>query len=131
MRSKTLRGLPDLCAPMKMSFFSAKTASHSAGMAGLSLALIQMNRPCGSLAVVFRQEDVEGLFLHVVGGRCLGGAEAQLEFERVGVRRRFLEGDGAAHAGFRVGGERGSGGESEKENACEAEHQGEMISWTF
>jgi len=40
-----------------------------------------------ALAVVFRQEDVEELFFHIVGRRRLGGAEAEFDLQGIGMRR--------------------------------------------
>ena len=54
-----------------------------------------------TLAVVFRQEDVEELFFHVVGRWRLGGTEAEFDLQRFGMRRGLGEGDLAANAGFR------------------------------
>ena len=54
-----------------------------------------------ALAVVFRQEDVEDLLFHVVGRWRLGGAEAELDLQRIGMRRGLGKGDLATNAGFR------------------------------
>ena len=51
MRSKRFLLLPELFADTKINFCEASTASHSFGIAVLSPALIQMNKPCGASAV--------------------------------------------------------------------------------